>query len=77
MRKALPRECLTPRQPGGGYERENGRPGAPRQQATGKAMIDNFALGLSHVLMMIAAIMLLRRHDLDREPGAGGDDRRA
>jgi hypothetical protein len=30
-------------------------------------MIDNFALGLAHGLMMLAAIMLLRRPDLDRE----------
>ena len=30
-------------------------------------MIDNFALGLAHGLMMLAALMLLRRPDLDRE----------
>jgi hypothetical protein len=30
-------------------------------------MIDNLALGLSHGLMMLAAILLLRRRDLDRE----------
>lgn len=30
-------------------------------------MIDNLALGLSHGLMMLAAILLLRRVDLDRE----------
>ena len=30
-------------------------------------MIDNFALGLSHGLMMLAAILLLRRPDLDDE----------
>lgn len=33
-------------------------------------MIDNFALGLTHGLMMLAAIMLLRRRDLDVEPSA-------
>jgi len=33
-------------------------------------MIDNFALGLTHLLMMIAAVILLRRSDLDREPSA-------
>lgn len=33
-------------------------------------MIDNFALGLTHLLMMIAAWRLLRRADLDREDGA-------
>ena len=31
-------------------------------------MIDNFALGLSHGLMLLAAWLLLRRTDLDREP---------
>ena len=30
-------------------------------------MIDNFALGLTHGLMMLAAVLLLRRPDLDRE----------
>ncbi|UIJ46886.1 hypothetical protein LZK98_08070 [Sphingomonas cannabina] len=32
-------------------------------------MIDNFALALTHGLMLIAAIRLWRRDDLDREPG--------
>ena len=32
-------------------------------------MIDNFALGLTHALMLLAAWRLLRRPDLDREPG--------
>ncbi|MGJ3649520.1 hypothetical protein ACLB0R_13740 [Sphingomonas sp. GlSt437] len=32
-------------------------------------MIDNFALGLTHVLMLIAAVILLRRRDLDTEAG--------
>ncbi len=31
-------------------------------------MIDNFALGLSHGLMMLAAFLLMRRADLDHEP---------
>ena len=31
-------------------------------------MIDNFALGLSHGLMLLAALLLMRRRDLDREP---------
>jgi len=30
-------------------------------------MIDNFALGLTHGLMMLAALILLRRRDLDDE----------
>lgn len=30
-------------------------------------MIDNFSLGLSHGLMLLAAWLLLRRPDLDRE----------
>lgn len=40
-------------------------------------MIDNFALGLSHLLMMVAAIILLRRPDLDKEDPTPKDDRRA
>lgn len=32
-------------------------------------MIDNFALGLTHGLMLLAAWRLLRRPDLDREDG--------
>ncbi|WP_267349334.1 hypothetical protein [Sphingomonas sp. GM_Shp_2] len=35
-------------------------------------MIDNFALGLTHGLMLLAAWMLLKRPDLDREDDAGG-----
>jgi hypothetical protein len=31
-------------------------------------MIDNFALAVSHGLMMLAVWLLLRRPDLDREP---------
>ena len=31
-------------------------------------MIDNFAIGLTHGLMMLAAIILLFRRDLDKEP---------
>jgi hypothetical protein len=31
-------------------------------------MIDNFALGLTHALMALAAWRLLRRSDLDHEP---------
>lgn len=36
-------------------------------------MIDNFALGLTHVLMLLAAWRLLHRDDLDRE---GSDEGR-
>lgn len=32
-------------------------------------MIDNFSLGLTHGLMLLAAWYLLRRPDLDREAG--------
>jgi len=32
-------------------------------------MIDNFALAVSHGLIMLAVWLLLRRPDLDREPG--------
>jgi hypothetical protein len=31
-------------------------------------MIDNFALAISHGLMLLAAWLLLRRDDLDKEP---------
>ncbi|MBY0282838.1 MAG: hypothetical protein K2W81_02600 [Sphingomonas sp.] len=76
MTSALPRKCLTPRQPGRAYAGKRAGDGG-RPQATGRAMIDNFALGLSHLLMMIAAIILLRRRDLDREDPARKDDTRA
>ena len=33
------------------------------------AMIDNLALAISHGLMALAVLALLRRPDLDREPG--------
>jgi len=32
-------------------------------------VIDNFALAVSHGLMLLALWLLLRRSDLDREPG--------
>ena len=32
-------------------------------------MIDNFALAISHGLMLLAGWLLLRRDDLDREAG--------
>ena len=31
-------------------------------------MIDNFSLGLTHGLMILAALILLKRPALDREP---------
>ena len=34
-------------------------------------MIDNFALGLTHGLLMLIAFLLLKRPDLDREGPAG------
>ena len=37
-------------------------------------MIDDFALGLTHALLMIAALLLLRRADLDQEPSGRGED---
>jgi hypothetical protein len=43
--------------------------GAGKDEKAGARMIDNFALGLTHVLMIIAAFLLIRRPDLDREPG--------
>lgn len=39
-----------------------------RRLPEGRPLIDNFSLGLSHGLMMLAALLLLRRPDLDREP---------
>ncbi|WNO53298.1 hypothetical protein [Stakelama saccharophila] len=35
-------------------------------------MIDNFALGLSHGLLLLAAWLLLHRPDLDDESAASG-----
>ncbi len=40
-------------------------------------MIDNFALAISHGLMMLAGWLLLRRDDLDREPKPGDPDTQA
>jgi hypothetical protein len=37
-------------------------------------MIDNFSLGLTHALMLLAAFLLLRRRDLDDEPPARPED---
>lgn len=39
-------------------------------------MIDNFSLGLTHGLMMLAAWLLLRRPDLDREEKPGDSPER-
>ena len=36
-------------------------------------MIDNLSLAISHGLMLLAAFLLLRRPDLDHEPGPGED----
>ena len=41
-------------------------------------MIDNLALGITHVLMLLAAFLLLKRPDLDREgPAEPPRNRRA
>ena len=37
-------------------------------------MIDNFSLGLTHGLMLLAAWLLIRRPDLDREAGPRDTD---
>ena len=37
-------------------------------------MIDNLSLAISHGLMLLAAFLLLRRDDLDREPGPQDDN---
>jgi hypothetical protein len=39
----------------------------PITGGAGRRMIDNFALAISHGLMLLAAWLLLRRDDLDRE----------
>ncbi len=39
-------------------------------------MIDNFALGLTHGLMLLAAFLLMRRPDLDHEPSPRDDAHR-
>lgn len=41
-------------------------------------MIDNFSLALTHGLMLLAAFLLLRRRDLDREdaPAAKPDEKK-
>lgn len=57
---ATPR-WFTPHQPNPRYTR--------RRRSARADMIDNFALGLSHGLMLLAAFLLLRRADLDHEPG--------
>ncbi|WP_167693131.1 hypothetical protein [Sphingomonas azotifigens] len=36
-------------------------------------MIDNLSLALTHGLMLLAAFLLVRRPDLDREDGAPGE----
>ena len=38
-------------------------------------MIDDFALGLTHALLLLAAWRLLRRPDLDREDAGANDGR--
>ncbi len=40
-------------------------------------MIDNFALGLTHGLMLLAAWLLLRRPDLDHEPSPRDEEEAA
>lgn len=39
-------------------------------------MIDNLSLALTHGLMLLAAFLLLRRPDLDREQAAPPSDRK-
>ncbi|MBO9711400.1 MAG: hypothetical protein J7495_00670 [Sphingomonas sp.] len=41
-----------------------------KENANRGPMIDNFSLALTHGLMLLAAILLLRRPDLDREDAA-------
>ncbi len=40
-------------------------------------MIDNLSLAISHGLMLLAAFLLLRRPDLDYEPGPADEESKA
>lgn len=40
-------------------------------------MIDNLSLALTHGLMLLAAFLLLRRPDLDREDAAATEKKRS
>jgi hypothetical protein len=40
-------------------------------------MIDNLSLAISHGLMLLAALLLLRRPDLDHEPGPSDTESKA
>ncbi|MDF2386402.1 hypothetical protein JMG10_33360 [Nostoc ellipsosporum NOK] len=66
----MPREHLTPRQP---------HPATPalRSRSADGHMIDNLSLAISHGLMLLAAFLLLRRPDLDHEPGPGDEPSKA
>ena len=61
---------------GSGHLSETGRQrrGPAKRGKAVARMIDNFALGLTHLLMMIAAVLLLRRPDLDREAAASDSE---
>jgi len=48
-----------------------------RKQERHWAMIDNLSLAISHGLMLLAAFLLLRRPDLDHEPGPNDTESKA
>jgi len=67
------REGLTARQLGTAKRVRNGDNFGPPERRQGKRqrVIDNFALGLVHVLLVLAFWRMLRRDDLDRDPDRG------
>ena len=56
--------------PGGGAAPVVSRFG-PRGMGSALAMIDNFAIGLTHALLALVAWRIAWRADLDREPDGG------
>ena len=49
----------------------------PTSRSADRPMIDNLSLAISHGLMLLAAFLLLRRPDLDHEPGPGDQPSKA
>ena len=46
----------------------------PGRDKGARAMIDNLAIGITHLLMALAAFRLLSRADLDREPDGQAEE---
>jgi threonine aldolase len=45
-----------------------GASGPTPRESFFRRMIDNFSIGLTHGLMMLAALLLMFRRDLDKDP---------